>query len=110
VKFRRTFPSKPKDFVILGTNLLENQNNVKKHSNYARGLMSASPGGLGGLRGLVHVRVILENIGVMVIPNQIAISKANDVFNLDGTMKDQKQEQQVRKIGDNLAQMLMKLN
>jgi len=39
VKFRRTFPSKPKDFVILGTNLLENQNNVKKHSNYARGLM-----------------------------------------------------------------------
>ena len=39
MKFRRTFPSKPKDFVILGTNLLENQNNVKKHSNYARGLM-----------------------------------------------------------------------
>jgi len=39
VKFRRTFPSKPKDFVILGTNLLENQNNVKKHSNYARGLI-----------------------------------------------------------------------
>ena len=78
--------------------------------NKVAGIMSASPGGLGGLRGLVHVRAILENIGVMVIPNQIAISKANDVFNLDGTMKDQKQEQQVRKIGDNLAQMLMKLN
>lgn len=74
------------------------------------GIMSASPGGLGGLRGLVHVRAILENIGVMVIPNQIAISKANEVFNLDGTMKDQKQEQQIRKIGDNLAQILTKLN
>ena len=42
MKFRRTFPSKPKDFVILGTNLLENQNNVKKHSNYARGLVNLS--------------------------------------------------------------------
>ena len=74
------------------------------------GLMSASPGGLGGLRGLVHVRAILENIGVLVIPNQVAISKSHEAFNLDGTMKDQKQEQQVKKIGANLAQMLLKLN
>ena len=74
------------------------------------GLLSASPGGLGGLRGLVHVRAILENIGVLVIPNQIAISKAHEVFNLDGTMKDEKQEQQVKKIGSNLTQMLLKLN
>src|SRR5690606_10398433 len=74
------------------------------------GIMSASPGGLGGLRGLVHVRAILENMGVIVIPNQMAISKAHETFNLDGTMKDQKQEQQVKKIGANLAQMLLKLN
>ena len=74
------------------------------------GIMSASPGGLGGLRGLVHVRAILENMGVLVLPTQIAISKAHEAFNLDGTMKDQKQEQQVKKIGANLAQMLSKLH
>lgn len=76
----------------------------------AAGIMSASPGGLGGLRGLVHVRAILENMGVLVIPTQVAISKAHEAFNLDGTMKDQKQEQQVKKIGANLAQILLKLN
>lgn len=74
------------------------------------GLMSASTGGLGGLRGLVHVRTILENIGVLVIPNQVAISKAHEAFNSDGTMKDEKQEQQVKNIGADLTQMLLKLN
>src|SRR5262249_55493848 len=33
-------------------------------------LMSASPGALGGLRGLVHVRSILGNINVIVLPEQ----------------------------------------
>ncbi|MEX0863174.1 NADPH-dependent FMN reductase [Nitrosopumilus sp.] len=74
------------------------------------GLMSASPGGLGGLRGLVHVRSILENMGVLVIPEQIAISKAHEVFNSDGSMKDPKQEQRVKRIGANLSQILLKLN
>ena len=40
-------------------------------------LISASPGALGGLRGLVHVRSILSNIGVIVLPDQIAVAEAN---------------------------------
>lgn len=73
------------------------------------GIMSASPGGLGGLRGLVHVRAILENISVLVIPDQIAIAKAHEVFNVDGTLKDKKQEEQVKRIGANVAKLLIKL-
>ena len=74
------------------------------------GIMSASPGGLGGLRGLVHVRAILENISVLVIPDQIAVSKAHEVFNADGTLKDKKQEDQVKRIGSNVAKLLLKLS
>lgn len=77
--------------------------------NKVAGLMSASPGGLGGLRGLVHVRAILGNIGVLVIPEQIAIAKAHEVFNTDGTMKNKDQEEQVKKIGANVAKLLTKL-
>lgn len=73
------------------------------------GIMSASPGGLGGLRGLVHVRAILENIYVLVIPDQIAIAKAHEVFNADGTLKDKKQEEQVKRIGASVAKLLIKL-
>jgi len=74
------------------------------------GIMSASPGALGGLRGLVHVRAILENISVLVIPDQIAVSKAHEVFDTDGTLKDKKQEDHVKKIGSNVAKMLLKLS
>ena len=39
----------------------------------AAALCSASPGALGGLRGLVTVRSILGNIGVHVLPDQVSI-------------------------------------
>ena|SRR5579872_4334117 len=78
--------------------------------NKVAGVMSASPGMLGGLRGLVHVRSILGNIGVIVMPDQIAIAKAHEAFNEDGSLKDKKQEDQVKKIGANVANMLLKLN
>ena len=48
------------------------------------GLVAASPGALGGLRGLVHVRSILSNIGVLVLPTQVAVSSAHDAITDDG--------------------------
>src|SRR5262249_36019959 len=41
-------------------------------------LMSASPGALRGLRGPVHVRSILGNIGGIVLPGQLAGRKASE--------------------------------
>ena len=72
-------------------------------------LMSASLGALGGLRGLVHVRAILGNIGVLVLPEQLAVSKAHEAFNPDGTLKDAKQQQAVEQLGQKLAAILVKL-
>jgi chromate reductase, NAD(P)H dehydrogenase (quinone) len=72
-------------------------------------LMSASPGALGGLRGLVHVRSILGNIGVIVLPGQIAIAKAREAFNPDGSLIDPKQQAAVGAVGKTLASLLIKL-
>lgn len=67
------------------------------------GLMAASPGLLGGLRGLVTVRSILGNIKCIVIPEQVAVAKAGDAFNDNGSLKDEKQEKSVRNIGAQVA-------
>ena len=73
------------------------------------GIMSASPGALGGLRGLVHLRAILGNIGVWVVPDQVSIMSAKDAFNSDGTLKDSKKtasvEKVVKKVIDAIAKM-----
>ncbi len=50
-------------------------------------LTAASPGALGGLRGLVTVRSILGNIGVVVMPNQIALPVLQEAFNSDGSLE-----------------------
>ncbi len=78
-------------------------------NNKVAALMSASPGALGGLRGLVHLRSILGNIKVLVLPNQIAVSKADEAFAADGSLKDAKQQAAVENLGGALTKILIKL-
>lgn len=73
------------------------------------GLMAASPGALGGLRGLVTVRSILGNIKVIVLPDQFAVSKAHEAFNDDGSLKDGKQQETVLTIGRKVAETVARL-
>ena len=75
----------------------------------AAAIMSASPGGLGGLRGLVHLRSILGNIFVLVLPDQKAISGAGDAFDGNGSLKDAKQQEAIENLGAKLATVLAKL-
>jgi NAD(P)H-dependent FMN reductase len=73
-------------------------------------LMSASPGGLGGLRGLVHLRSILGNIGVLVMPGQVAVPRAQDACAADGIgLKDPAQHASIEKLGADLVALLKKL-
>lgn len=72
-------------------------------------LMSASPGPLGGLRGLFHVRSILSNLGVIVLPEHLAISQANKAFKSDGFLSDPAQQASIENLGRTLASFLMRL-
>ena len=71
-------------------------------------LMSASPGVLGGLRGLVHVRSMFSNIFSVVLPKQKSIAKADGAFDEVGNLKDAADQKDVIDIGSQLTKFLIK--
>ncbi|MCA9096077.1 MAG: NAD(P)H-dependent oxidoreductase [Planctomycetaceae bacterium] len=72
-------------------------------------IMSASTGALGGLRGLVHLRSILGNIQVLVLPDQVSVSGAGEAFDDLGGLQDPKRQQGIEGLGTRLVEVLMKL-
>ena len=72
--------------------------------------MSASPGGLGGLRAQPVLRSLLQELRVLVLPNSFGLPKAHEAFNADGTLKDAKQQSGAEQMGAAVAELLKKLN
>lgn len=72
-------------------------------------LLSASPGALGGLRGLVHVRSVLTNLGVLVSPQQAAVGGAFKQFDDSGALSDEKTASRVQGVVENLVTLVQRL-
>lgn len=53
-------------------------------------LASASPGALGGIRGLLPLRLMLSNMHVLVLPHQLCIASAHTAFDEQGALKEKK--------------------
>lgn len=72
-------------------------------------LLSASPGALGGIRGLYQLREMLQNITMTVMPKMQAIPKAHEAFDENGNLKDEKLAKSVHNIGAELVATLQKI-
>jgi NAD(P)H-dependent FMN reductase len=60
-------------------------------ANKPAALLSSSPGALGGLRSMNYLRQYLQMaFQMLVVPQQQAVSRANEAFAADGTLADPK--------------------
>lgn len=89
---------------------LEGEKNLECFKGKVAALLAASPGKLGGLRGLVTVRAILESIGVICIPDQLSVGMASEAFDSDGNLKDQKQMAELERVSKRLVEVTSLLN
>jgi hypothetical protein len=56
------------------------------------------------MRSLLTLRQILEvGIGATVIPQQLALPRANDAFEADGSLKDKAQQTMLKDVVEKLA-------
>lgn len=72
-------------------------------------LMTASTGGLGGIRALPNIRTILASMGVHVLAQDFALAKANEAFDENGNPKSDFVRQSLENLGKNLAEILLKV-
>ena len=72
-------------------------------------LLSASPGQLGGVRGLVHLRAILGNLGVFVLPQQYSMSQAFKQFDSDNNISGAKDRDKIDTCVNQLLDVCNKL-
>ena len=89
---------------------VDGQDGLAPYRNKVVVLMSASPGGFGGLRALPHLRTVLSNMGAIVLPDQISVPKAQEAFAPDGRMVNDKQQAVIEGLGETLATTLAKLH
>ena len=69
-------------------------------------LLAASPGALGGVRGLAALRSILVTLGVMVLPQQFGLAQAHDGFAADGSLRDARARERLHSVLAALARWL----
>lgn len=67
------------------------------------GLLAASPGNLGGLRGLVALRAMFQHLQVTTIAEQYALARAHEAFDADGNLKDPKAREAVDRVARRLV-------
>lgn len=64
------------------------------------GLLSASPGALGGLRSLSNLNPLMQNLQCWVCPKQFALGRAGDAFDTDGHLVSEGNRKGVQSVVD----------
>jgi NAD(P)H-dependent FMN reductase len=85
---------------------VDGQNGRAPYRNKVVVVMSASPGGFGGLRALPRLRPMLSGIGAIVLLDQVAVLKvheAHEVFAPQGSMANEQQQATIEALRATLA-------
>ncbi|RZJ03047.1 MAG: NADPH-dependent oxidoreductase [Haliea sp.] len=64
------------------------------------GMLSASPGGLGGLRSQSHLAPLLLNLHCWIAPKNFALGRAGDAFDLQGELANDGAKKNVQAVID----------
>ncbi|MCH8903038.1 MAG: NAD(P)H-dependent oxidoreductase [Bacteroidetes bacterium] len=67
------------------------------------GLVGVAGGSVGAMNSLLSLREVGRSLHCWVIPKQVSIANAYEMFNDDGSLKDEKLNERVKQVGDHVA-------
>ena len=73
------------------------------------GIMNATPGPYGGVRHLFHLRQVLSGLQMIVLPNQVQLARADEAFDGDGRLTDERWSKSLNTLAKSLVEMAGKL-
>ena len=74
------------------------------------GLISASPGGLGGIRGLANLRAILAGIGTFVLPSHLAVGNSTENLQSDKQITNENLQKQLQALSNEMVRVIRGLH
>lgn len=72
-------------------------------------IISSSPGPLGGIRSLFHLRDLLGYLGMLVLPQQLAVGRANEAISPEGVLLEERQRGTLQRVARALVDTVTKL-
>jgi NAD(P)H-dependent FMN reductase len=85
-EYNGSFPALVKNVIDWASRPEPGEKSLEVFRGKTAALVSASPGPGGGVRGLRHLRELLDMIGVNVIPTQVTVSRAGEAFDAEGRL------------------------
>lgn len=71
----------------------------------AIGLLSASPGNFAGIRGLNHLKDVLNALFAIVVPEQLCLPKAHGAFDDNGDLLNKNYADTLRKVIESISRV-----
>ena len=102
-EYNSSIPALLKNTIDWVSRPLPEQSGYVPFSGKPAALLSASPGHLGGLRGLRHLRDVLTELQMIVLPKQVSLPAASNAFDSQGQLTDPATN---RRLGELVGELL----
>ncbi|WP_218311703.1 NADPH-dependent FMN reductase [Alteromonas antoniana] len=109
-EYNSSYPALLKNAIDWASRKAGDEKVLGAYKGKVAGIMAASAGGLGGMRVLVVLRMLLENLGTMVLPTQRAVAKVSTLLDDNGAVSDEKTIKQLKSLGKETAELAAKIN
>lgn len=108
-EYNSSLPALLKNTIDWVSRPLPQQSGYLPFAGKAVALLSASPGMLGGMRALRHLRDVLTELQMIVLPKQVSLSAADKAFDEAGGLLDAGMTKRLAALLDDLRAMNRRL-